>query len=136
MQQSQLSALFLLLASPLAYAASLPSTQSSTGPSTASSSVKDEVKVTWIFPQPGGDYVWSTQTFLPTTYSGFATLSTTITTSTIVTVQDSATTQLSTYNYLIGPKGVGWSIPSTTQSGTIALLPVPTYLPGQKPVDQ
>ncbi|KAK8107588.1 uncharacterized protein PG998_009601 [Apiospora kogelbergensis] len=49
---------------------------------------------------------------------------------------NSKTTQFSTYSYLIGPKGVGWNIPSTSRNGATVLLPVPTYLPGQKPVEQ
>lgn len=129
MKQSLNSALFVLLGSPLASAA----THSTRSPQTADQ--VDEAKVTWILEGPDGGHYSSTQTFVPTTYTEFASLTTTLVTNTIITARDSTTTRVSTYNYRIGPNGVGWSIPSTTQNGATIPLPVPTYLPGQEPVE-
>lgn len=68
------------------------------------------------------------ETFLPTIYPGFASLTSTIYTATIITLTDGTSTGVSTYSYEIGPGGVGWIIP--TPSNGAPVLAQPPYLPG------
>lgn len=74
-----------------------------------------------------------TETFVLTTYSQFKDASSTITTKTVVTVQNEGpSSSVSTYSYEIGPGGVGWRLPSFS-NGALSPLPLPTFLPGEKP---
>ncbi|KAK6833526.1 hypothetical protein PG987_008220 [Apiospora arundinis] len=143
MDPSLSSVLLLFLAAPLVYgastststsAASASSTTSSKASSTASSTDdgEDHVTVTSVVTGPSGPTT-RTETFVPTTYSQFKEASSTVTTKTIITVQyGSTSSSVSTYNYEIGPGGVGWRLPSFS-NGALFPLPFPTYLPGETP---
>ncbi|KAI1169460.1 hypothetical protein F4777DRAFT_596881 [Nemania sp. FL0916] len=63
-------------------------------------------------------------------YSEFASLVSTVTKNTTITITYGSSTKIVPYSYQIGPGGVGWRIPSSRSEAPIPLDP-PTFLPEQ-----
>ncbi|KAI1393091.1 uncharacterized protein F4822DRAFT_426286 [Hypoxylon trugodes] len=127
MQQSFSSVLWFLSIAPFIYSTSSSSTKSIP-------SAQDDEIVTSVITGSDGPLT-EKETFVPTTYSKFVNISSTIVINTIFTIVDSSSTKLSNYSYKVGPGGIGWNIP-TPSSGAPILLPPPTFLPGHGPTSR